>query len=89
VYIEIFVYTGVYIVNCDKMAKNINMLQPNLSSCQCLGPFIELGYMHPQKIKYFYTHPTQQFFYDPLPAWALGRRTPALCLGTALILGKG
>jgi len=49
------------------------------------GPFNKLCYIHPPKTKYFYIHPHLKKNLGPPMAWALGRRTPGLCLGSALL----
>ena len=59
-YIEIFVLYGAHIENHAKRTKNINRLQPNPSSRQCLGPLCELCYIYPQQTKYLYWVPYWQ-----------------------------
>lgn len=56
-YIEIFVYTGIYIENWNKRAKNINKLQSSLLSCQCLGLSVNFVICIPKKSNIsIYTH---------------------------------
>ena len=75
---------GVYIANFAKRVKNINRLQFNLSTYQCSGPFKNIAIYTLKKRNISIYTPRQKKFYDPLPPWALGRRTPGICLGPTL-----
>jgi len=61
---------------------NINRLQNSLSTY--LGLSVTFTIHTPEKPNISIYIPYRNFFYGPLPARALGRRTPGLCLGPAL-----
>jgi len=81
VYIEICV-----IANFTKSANNINKLQPSPRYVNVFGLLMKCAIYTPKKPNNSIYTPHIKKNVWPRPAWALGRRTPGLCLGQALLI---